>query len=178
MFAKTSVSMNTTLDKDQIKSCTKKLLDEFCIKYPEIKGKKRDQVKDIYHYSVKFDVENIPTDAQILNDINNITSTSIHTYEYKYLRMNKNGKINVYWKETEELLHNISLSKFNNIKEFRSVFKGKVEEKLLNEYWEKEKNEFERVNFNIKEIIKDLEKNKESSDKEYEEIVIPKMRKN
>ena len=50
MFAKTSVSMNTTLDKDQIKSCTKKLLDEFCIKYPEIKGKKRDQVKDIYHY--------------------------------------------------------------------------------------------------------------------------------
>lgn len=89
--------------------------------------------------------------------------------------MNKNGKINVYWKETEELLHNISLSKFNNIKEFRSVFKGKVEEKLLNEYWEKEKNEFERVNFNIKEIIKDLEKNKESSDKEYEEIVIPKI---
>ena len=54
MFAKTSDKTNTNMSKEKIKRCVNRLLIEFCRKHPDIKGKKRDRVKDIYFYSYKF----------------------------------------------------------------------------------------------------------------------------
>ena len=178
MFAKTSDKTNTNMSKEKIKRCVNRLLIEFCRKYPDIKGAKRDRVKDIYFYSYKFGAENIPSDQQILNDLNENTVTSIHTYEYKYLMMKKNGKIDVFWKETEEPLCNISLSNFNNYGEFRSTFRGKVNEKLIHDYWEEVKEELKRINNSTKDIIEDQANKSLEDDKEYEEIIIPKIKKN
>ena len=64
---------------------------------------------------------------------------------------------------------NIDISKFKNYNEFRSVFKGNVNEIELKEFWNKMRAEEERKQLFIK-LLEDEE--------EYEEIIIPKIKKN
>ena len=73
---------------------------------------------------------------------------------------------------------NISLSNFNNYGEFRSTFRGKVNEKLIHDYWEEVKEELKRINNSTKDIIEDQANKSLEDDKEYEEIIIPKIKKN
>ena len=69
MLAKTSSCVDS-LDIQNIKETAQKLRDKFCERHPEIQGKRRDQVKDIFYYAIKFNHKNMPTDSNILNDIN------------------------------------------------------------------------------------------------------------
>ena len=84
MLARTSVNTeNADINKMEAKANAKILLNEFCLRHPDIKGAKRDQVKDIYFYYLKFGKENIPTDIMIMNEINYNIVTSAQKYEYK-----------------------------------------------------------------------------------------------
>ena len=51
MLAKTSSCVDS-LDIQNIKETAQKLRDKFCERHPEIQGKRRDQVKDIYYYAI------------------------------------------------------------------------------------------------------------------------------
>ena len=83
MLAKTSSCVDS-LDIQNIKETAQKLRDKFCERHPEIQGKRRDQVKDIFYYAIKFNHKNMPTDSNILNDINKryspITATNSMLY--------------------------------------------------------------------------------------------------
>ena len=83
MLARTSVNTeNADINKMEAKANAKILLNEFCLRHPDIKGAKRDQVKDIYFYYLKFGKENIPTDiiVQLCHFYEKITSDpSKHT---------------------------------------------------------------------------------------------------
>ena len=169
MLARTSVNTkNADINKMEAKANAKILLNEFCLRHPDIKGAKRDQVKDIYFYYLKFGKENIPTDIMIMNEINYNIVTSAQKYEYKYLEMKQHGIVTIHWKDTDESITNIDISNFKNFKEFRAVFKGYVNEKELQKLYEEMKIEYERQ----QTMLSLLE------DKEYEEFVIPKIKKN
>ena len=174
MFAKASSCLNS-LNTQDIKEKAQKFRDKFCERHPEIQGKRRDQVKDIYYYAIKFNHENIPTDSIILNDINKNMHTSSQVYEYKYLQMKKNGNVDIFWKQTEEPLVNINLKQFKSYEEFHGNFRGPVDEKRLREFWEKQKKDEELIE---KELNSTTMEFMESSDQEYEDIVIPKIKKN
>ena len=62
MLAKTSSCVDS-LDIQNIKETAQKLRDKFCERHPEIQGKRRDQVKDIFYYAIKFNHKNMPTDT-------------------------------------------------------------------------------------------------------------------
>lgn len=174
MFAKASSCLNS-LNTQDIKEKAQKFRDKFCERHPEIQGKRRDQVKDIYYYAIKFNHENIPTDSIILNDINKNMHTSSQVYEYKYLQMKKNGNVDIFWKQTEEPLVNINLKQFVSYEELLGNFRGPVDEKRLREFWEKQKKDEELIE---KELNSTTMEFMESSDQEYEDIVIPKIKKN
>ena len=168
MLAKTSSCVDS-LDIQNIKETAQKLRDKFCERHPEIQGKRRDQVKDIFYYAIKFNHKNMPTDSNILNDINKNMHTSSQLYEYEYLQMKKNGNVDIFWKHTEEPLININLKQFKSYEEFHGNFRGPVDEKRLRDFWEKQKKEEELNSINMEFM--------ESSDQEYEDIVIPKIPK-
>ena len=168
MFAKASSCLNS-LNTQDIKEKAQKFRDKFCERHPEIQGKRRDQVKDIFYYAIKFNHKNMPTDSIILNDINKNMHTSSQLYEYEYLQMKKNGNVDIFWKHTEEPLININLKQFKSYEEFHGNFRGPVDEKRLRDFWEKQKKEEELNSINMEFM--------ESSDQEYEDIVIPKIPK-
>lgn len=95
--------------------------------------------------------------------------TSSQLYEYEYLQMKKNGNVDIFWKHTEEPLININLKQFKSYEEFHGNFRGPVDEKRLRDFWEKQKKEEELNSINMEFM--------ESSDQEYEDIVIPKIPK-
>ena len=169
MLARTSLIGDEKVNKQIAKAQARILLNEFCIRHPEVKGTKRDHVKDIYFYALKFGKQNIPTDYAILNEINLNIITSAQQYEYEYIKINKPGIATIHWKDTDEPMTNIDISKFKNYNEFRSVFKGNVNEIELKEFWNKMRAEEERKQLFIK-LLEDEE--------EYEEILIPKIKKN
>ena len=168
MFAKASSCLNS-LNTQDIKEKAQKFRDKFCERHPEIQGKRRDQVKDIFYYAIKFNHKIMPTDSNILNDINKNMHTSSQLYEYEYLQMKKNGNVDIFWKHTEEPLININLKQFKSYEEFHGNFRGPVDEKRLRDFWEKQKKEEELNSINMEFM--------ESSDQEYEDIVIPKIPK-
>lgn len=139
----------------------KALMESFCIRHTNILGERRDYVKDMYFYALKFDGEEIPTDSVILQDLEDKFHTTPETFEYYYLKMTKDGEIIVYWKETIEPINNIVLSKFKDFDDFKSKFRGEIDEDVLLEYWKKGRNEEELINNKIKEIEDALKKSVE-----------------
>ena len=91
------------------------------------------------------------------------------------LQMKKNGNVDIFWKQTEEPLVNINLKQFVSYEELLGNFRGPVDEKRLREFWEKQKKDEELIE---KELNSTTMEFMESSDQEYEDIVIPKIKKN